>query len=118
MWIPKKLVNSAKRDSLTFTSSLNLIRHIPQADSLPFTTILNSRNTSHIALVFSIQPQYTYRSEQQKRMSTVLKIIGLGYKNEADGDAYGDDGYNYAPATCLEGDGDDDDGDYDYAPAA
>nr|GMD76850.1 hypothetical protein Ccrd_004116 [Ipomoea batatas] len=53
-----------------------------------------------------------------KRMSAILKIIGLGYRNEADRDAYGDDGYNYAPATCLEGDGDDDDGDYDYAPAA
>jgi len=51
-------------------------------------------------------------------MPTVLKIIGLGYRNEADRDPYGDDGYNYAPATCLEGDGDDDDGDYDYAPAA
>nr|GLL45215.1 hypothetical protein Ccrd_009960 [Ipomoea trifida] len=71
------------------------------ADSLPFTSILN-----------------LIRHIPQKRMSTVLKIIGLGYNNEADGDAYGDDGYNYAPATCLEGDGDDDDGDYDYAPAA
>ncbi|KAI8570917.1 hypothetical protein RHMOL_Rhmol01G0076100 [Rhododendron molle] len=31
----------------------------------------------------------------------------------------GDDGYDYAPAACMEGDGDDDnDGDYDYAPAA
>lgn len=29
----------------------------------------------------------------------------------------GDDGYDYAPAACMEGDGDDD-GDYDYAPAA
>lgn len=36
----------------------------------------------------------------------------------ADGDDDGDDGYDYAPAACIEGDGDDDDGDYDYAPAA
>lgn len=32
----------------------------------------------------------------------------------SDGD---DDGYDYAPATCLEGDGDENDGDYDYASA-
>nr|GMD78805.1 hypothetical protein Iba_chr13cCG16510 [Ipomoea batatas] len=106
MWLSKKLLKSAKLLVPRFGTFLRKHSTLPtcqpyakmhsMADSLPFTTILNSRNTSHIALVFSIRPQYTYRSEQQKRMSTVLKIIGLGYKNEADGDAYGDDGYNYA----------------------
>lgn len=28
-----------------------------------------------------------------------------------------DDGYDYAPAACIEVDGDDDDSNYDYAPA-
>lgn len=40
------------------------------------------------------------------------------WKMHVDGDDDGDDGYDYAPAACTEGDGDDDDGDYDYAPAA
>ncbi|KAM1201471.1 hypothetical protein EV1_017502 [Malus domestica] len=30
----------------------------------------------------------------------------------------GVDGYDYAPAACMESDGNDDDSDYDYAPAA
>ena len=40
------------------------------------------------------------------------------WKKHGDRDDDGDDGYDYAPAACIEGDGDDDDGDYDYAPAA
>lgn len=46
------------------------------------------------------------------------KVIGSWWKTHTDGDDDGDDGYDYAPAACTEGDGDDDDGDYDYAPAA
>ncbi len=41
------------------------------------------------------------------------------YKKHGDGDDDSDDGYDYAPAACIERDGDDDDdGNYDYAPAA
>nr|GMD78808.1 hypothetical protein Iba_chr13cCG16540 [Ipomoea batatas] len=63
-------------------------------------------HASHVVEFFSL-------SEQQKRMSDVLKIgldDGLRYrKKQSDG------GYEYnAPAASMEGD----DGGYDYAPAA
>lgn len=52
-------------------------------------------------------------------ISKVNNVPGRSwYKKSADGDDDGVDGYDYAPAACMEGDGDDDDGDYDYAPAA
>ena len=51
-------------------------------------------------------------------MSLISKVIVTWCKKHPDGDDDGDDGYDYAPAACMEGDGDDDDRDYDYAPAA
>ncbi|KAG6767145.1 hypothetical protein POTOM_028324 [Populus tomentosa] len=47
-------------------------------------------------------------------MSKTTNIASWSIRRHADGD----DGYDYAPAACLEGDGDDEDRDYDYAPAA
>ncbi|KAF7154749.1 hypothetical protein RHSIM_Rhsim01G0088300 [Rhododendron simsii] len=53
-------------------------------------------------------------------MPLISTVIVSWCKNHPDGEDDGDDGYDYAPAACMEGDGDDDDddGDYDYAPAA
>ena len=51
-------------------------------------------------------------------MSPISRIAASWYKKHADGDDDSDDGYDHAPAACIEGNGDDDDGDYDYAPAA
>ena len=51
-------------------------------------------------------------------MSPISKVVVSWYKQHADADDDGDDGYGYAPSACIEGNGDDDDGDYDYAPAA
>ncbi|GFY99892.1 hypothetical protein Acr_13g0012920 [Actinidia rufa] len=48
-------------------------------------------------------------------MSLIPKAIVTWCKKHPDRD---DDGCDYAPAACMEGDGNDDDGDYDYAPAA
>ncbi|XVE54353.1 hypothetical protein DITRI_Ditri03aG0073800 [Diplodiscus trichospermus] len=52
-------------------------------------------------------------------MYPISKVVASWYKQNADGE----DGYDYTPAACIEGNGDDDDdddddGDYDYAPAA
>ncbi|GFY96284.1 hypothetical protein Acr_11g0005900 [Actinidia rufa] len=47
-------------------------------------------------------------------MSLISKTIVSWYKKHPDGD----DGYDYTPAACVEGDSDDDDGDYDYAPCS
>ena len=49
-------------------------------------------------------------------MSPISKVVVSWYKQHADGDDDGDDGYGYAPSACIEGNGDD--GDYYYAPAA
>ncbi|KAL9340663.1 hypothetical protein Peur_066882 [Populus x canadensis] len=45
-------------------------------------------------------------------MSKTINIASWSIRRHADGD----DGFDYAPAACLEGDGDDEDRDYDYAP--
>ncbi|WRX33470.1 hypothetical protein QQP08_025957 [Theobroma cacao] len=59
-----------------------------------------------------------YRSSR-KKMSLLSKVIVASwYKKHPDGDDDGNDGYDYAPAACIEGNGDDDDGDYDCTPAA
>lgn len=49
-------------------------------------------------------------------MPIISKPIASWCKKHVDGDD--DDGCDYAPTACIEGEGDDDDGDYDYAPAA
>ncbi|KAF7135916.1 hypothetical protein RHSIM_Rhsim08G0067100 [Rhododendron simsii] len=51
-------------------------------------------------------------------MPLISKVIVSWCRKHPDGDDDGDNGYDCAPAACMEGDGDDDDGDYDYAPAA
>nr|GMD76848.1 hypothetical protein Ccrd_009960 [Ipomoea batatas] len=123
MWLSKKLLKSAKLLVPRFGTFLRKHSTLPTCQPYAKMHSMVTLHTPHMPALRQNEfnapiGQYPYRSEQQKRMSTVLKIIGLGYKNEVDGDAYGDDGYNYVPATCLEGDGDNDDGDYDYAPAA
>ncbi|KAK8550230.1 hypothetical protein V6N12_038950 [Hibiscus sabdariffa] len=51
-------------------------------------------------------------------MSPLSKVVASWCKKHVDGDDDDNDGFDYAPAACIEGNGDDDDGDYDYAPAA
>ncbi|KAF7153665.1 hypothetical protein RHSIM_Rhsim01G0088400 [Rhododendron simsii] len=59
-----------------------------------------------------------YSVYRESIMPLILKVIVLWCKKHPDGDDDGDDGYDDAPAACMEGYGDDDDGDYDYAHAA
>ncbi|TQD90485.1 hypothetical protein C1H46_023923 [Malus baccata] len=46
-----------------------------------------------------------------------LMISASWCKKHGDDDDVGDDRYNYAPTTCMEGVDNDDDLDYGYAPA-
>ncbi|KAH1067716.1 hypothetical protein J1N35_032703 [Gossypium stocksii] len=53
-----------------------------------------------------------------KKKSPFSRVVASSCKKHVDGDYDDNDGFDYAPIACMEGNGNDDDDDCDYAPAA
>ncbi|TYG66713.1 hypothetical protein ES288_D05G022600v1 [Gossypium darwinii] len=66
-----------------------------------------------------LSPFLLRNGSSTKKMSPFSKVVASSCKKHVDGDYDDNDGFDYAPIACMEGNGDDDDDDdYDYAPAA
>ncbi|KAB2079699.1 hypothetical protein ES319_A05G021300v1 [Gossypium barbadense] len=77
-------------------------------------------NTSHHQTRNPLLSPFLLRNgSSTKKMSPFSKVVASSCKKHVDGDYDDNDGFDYAPIACMEGNGDDDDDDdYDYAPAA